>query len=109
MSLGDWRLNANLRMAAMKNLESLMMQDTPITDAGLVHLRGLTSLRELHVQNTAVGDKGLIHLEGLSNLKDLQIWNTQVTEEGLQQLEQAIPDLIVSVKWPRTRTSQPTK
>ena len=41
-----------------------MLQNTGISDAGLTHLRALTSLREIYITNAAIGDDGLNHLTG---------------------------------------------
>jgi hypothetical protein len=41
------------------------------TDAGLVHLKGLTNLQDLNLHATAVTDVGLAHLKGLSQLRSL--------------------------------------
>ena len=41
------------------------------TDAGLVHLKGLTNLRRLWLRNTKIIDGGLEHLKGLTSLETL--------------------------------------
>ena len=40
---------------------------THITDAGLVHLKGLTNLETLHLSDTPITDAGLLHLEAFAN------------------------------------------
>ena len=37
-----------------------------LTDAGLVHLKGLTKLEWLYLNNTQVANAGLVHLKGLT-------------------------------------------
>ena len=43
--------------------------NTAITDAGLVHLKGMTGMKDLHLSRTGITDAGLVHLEGLKNLR----------------------------------------
>ena len=38
-----------------------------ITDANLVHVKGLINLEELGLKDTQVGDPGLEHLKGIVN------------------------------------------
>ena len=40
-----------------------------MTDAGLVHLKGLTQLQWLDLAETKVTDAGLVHLKGLTQLQ----------------------------------------
>jgi hypothetical protein len=61
---------------------------TQITDAGLVHLKGLTTLQELNLLFvTRVTDAGLVHLKGLTNLQELNLSGTKVTDGGLMHLK----------------------
>ena len=66
------------------------LNGTRITDAGLVHLSGLTNLRDLWLTGTGVGltgtgvtDAGLVHLSGLKKLEVLDLDGTGVTDSGL--------------------------
>ena len=70
----------------------LSFMGTQITDAGLVHLRGLTNLRLLEVTFTRVTNAGLVHLPGLTSLRRLYLANAQTTEDGRARLRQALPD-----------------
>ena len=81
-----------------------------VTDAGLEHLKGLTSLQSLSLQSLSlfnsrpvtsdgrkfsfpkVTDAGLEHLKGLSSLKELYLQGTQVTDEGVKKLQEALPN-----------------
>ena len=40
----------------------------------------------LHLGSTTITDAGLVHLEGLTTLKDLKVTRTAVTEEGVASL-----------------------
>ena len=44
-----------------------------MTDAGLVHLKGLTKLQTLDLGSTKVTDAGLVHLKGLTQLQSLEL------------------------------------
>ena len=58
----------------MSSLEALVVENTSITDAGLMHLKGLKRLRELRIVNTAVTDAGVKALQAaLPNLK-VEYW-----------------------------------
>ncbi len=51
---------------------------TNVTDAGLVHVAGLTGLEVLDLHDTYVGDAGLEHLKGLTNLQSLDLNGTDI-------------------------------
>ena len=51
-----------------KPVISVDLRRTKVTDAGLVHLKGLTELRGLFLYYTNVTDAGLVHLKGLTEL-----------------------------------------
>jgi repressor of nif and glnA expression len=63
------------------------LRKTKVTDAGLVHLKGLTGLEELDLGKTEVTDVGLKHLKGLNNLQWLGLAGTKVTDAGLKHLQ----------------------
>jgi hypothetical protein len=52
----------------LDRVERLHSAGDRVTDAGLVHLEGLTNISFLDLQNTRVSDAGLIHLKGLAKL-----------------------------------------
>jgi uncharacterized protein YjbI with pentapeptide repeats len=58
-----------------------------VTDAGLEHLKGLTSLQDLDLTGTQVTDAGLEHLKALTSLQVLDLSGTQVTDAGLEHLK----------------------
>ena len=55
----------------------------------------LTCCAGLYLNNTQVTDAGLVHLKGLSKLQYLDLSNTQVTDEGVKKLQQALPNCII--------------
>jgi hypothetical protein len=46
----------------MTGLGGLSLSGTQVTDAGLVHLKGMTGLRTLDLSDTQITDAGLAHL-----------------------------------------------
>jgi Leucine-rich repeat (LRR) protein len=63
------------------------LSETEVTDAGLVHLNGLTNLQTLGLSNTEVTGDGLIHLKEVTGLQELYLYGTQVTDAGLEHLK----------------------
>ena len=76
-----------VHLKGMTKLETLKLQLTNITDAGLVHLKGLTKLQTLTIGSTKVTDAGLVHLKGMTGLQTLSLAGTKVTDAGLVHLK----------------------
>lgn len=72
--------------AGCEKLESLSIGKTQIGDAGLAHLKYLPELRELSLQNTQVGDAGLVQIQTLAKLRHLDLRGTRISNAGLKQL-----------------------
>jgi hypothetical protein len=81
----------------LRNFERLILARTHITDAGLIHLRGLTDLRELDLDDTDISDAGLVHLKTMTGLKELGLYGTQVTESGVSMLQKALPRVKIRI------------
>jgi hypothetical protein len=64
-----------------------------ITDAGPVHLEGLTNLVSRDIQQSKVSDRGLEHPKGLTKLRETMIGETPITDEGIKKLQRAVPSL----------------
>jgi internalin A len=62
-----------------------------VTNAGLEHLKELTSLRSLVLSDTQVTDAGFVHLKGLTSLESLVLGGTSVTSAGVADLQSALP------------------
>jgi len=81
-------LSDNGRLESLKRVRNVdLINRTQVTDAGLKHLKGVTSLRALQLANTQVTDAGLKHLKGLTDLYGLDLNRTQVTDAGLKHLK----------------------
>ena len=89
--------NAGLvHLKGLPNLQWLSLNQTEVTDAGLVHLKELTKLIHVDLSGTKVSDAGLEHLKGLTNLQTLNLNNTKVTDEGVKKLQTALPRCRIS-------------
>lgn len=75
-----------VHLAGLSNLQHLLLANTGITDAGMVHLNRLSNLRRLNVGYTHLTGGGFEHLKGLAKLESLDLTGTQVTDAGLTHL-----------------------
>ena len=82
------RISPNFQLL---KLDYLFLGFTKVSDAGLVHLKGMANLETLILSDTKVTDAGLVHLKTLTNLRDLDLRNTKVTDEGVKGLQVALP------------------
>ena len=85
------------------DVSQVFLSDTPVTDAGLVHLCGLTQLGTLSLNNTRVTDAGLVHLRGLTQFNGLGLNDTTVTDAGLMHLRR-----LTQLRWLGLRSTQAT-
>ena len=79
-------------LKGLTSLTTLGLNSTQIADAGLVHLKGLTSLDHLNLTHTQITDAGLEHLKGLTSLTTLDLSRTKITDAGLEQIKAALPN-----------------
>lgn len=77
-----------VHVKGLKSLTGIWLQNTKVTSNGLAHLHELHDLSELVLTGTAVKDSGLHHLSTLKNLTGLQLSSTGVTNAGLVHLRQ---------------------
>ena len=80
--------DAGLVHLAGMNLKELDIPKACQTDLGLKHyLAAMEPRRHLHLRGwSAVSDAGLVHLQGLTNLLRINLEDTQITDAGLVQL-----------------------
>ena len=81
-----------VHLKGLTNLKYLYLHRTRVTDAGLVHLKGMAVLKYLTLMHTKVTDAGIVNLKGLTKLKALALDDTKVTAAGVTQLQQALPN-----------------
>lgn len=74
-----------------KQLKSLGLRSTKVTNAALTQISKIKHLEELWVDQTAITDDGLLLLKQCPNLQFLDITKTKVTPEGVKELKQSLP------------------
>jgi hypothetical protein len=75
-----------LQLVGLSNLRKVSLANTRIRDEGLTSMGKLIHLVELVLTGTQVGDEGLLQLEGLKSLKRLYLGDTRVSNAGLARL-----------------------
>jgi hypothetical protein len=73
-------------LADLPHLEWLEIERTPITDAGLAHLRHPERLRGVSLDHTNVSDGFVRRLKGSKRLERLSLCGTKVTDSGFAEL-----------------------
>ena len=68
-------------------IETLILHDSQIDDAGLTVLTDCRSLKHLELNGTSVSDTGLAQLDRLTTLESLNLTGTRVTSVGLLHLK----------------------
>jgi hypothetical protein len=79
----DEHLGSLHRFAA---LQSLFLDYTAVTDAGLRQVAKLPRLEQLDLSQTSIEGSGFVHLKGLKNLTRLNLNGTRCTGVGLESL-----------------------
>jgi len=74
-------------LANIKGLQWLQLWPTELSDAGMVHLRGLTNIERLNIGGPGLTDAGLKCLANMKKLNHLTISDGRFTDEGLRRLE----------------------
>jgi hypothetical protein len=75
----------------LKQLKTLSLIGTRVTDAGLKDLAKVGALEKLYLDETGVTDAGLPELAALKGLRQLFVYNTRVTLAGAIALHKALP------------------
>jgi hypothetical protein len=74
-------------LAAVNPPMELKLRNWQVTDAGLVHLKGLSKLKDLNLVGTQITDAGLAYLAELTNLQKLNLIDCDnITDAGLVHL-----------------------
>jgi internalin A len=94
LSLNDEVTDAGMKhLKGLSSLGELYLGGTRISDAGLAELEPLHRLWYLSLPETDVSDSGLAHLKKLEGLRHLNLCGTRVTDAGVRDLLQARPSL----------------
>jgi hypothetical protein len=70
----------------MARLEDLNLNETPVTDAALVHVGRATNLRSIELHHTNINGSGLESIVRLSHLQRLRLSGTEASDEGISHL-----------------------
>jgi Leucine-rich repeat (LRR) protein len=71
-----------------KNVISVDLSDTAVTDGDLRHLLNFKQLQNLDIRGTKVGDGGTQYIGFLKNLRTLNMFRTDLTDAGLARLRE---------------------
>lgn len=74
------------RLTGLRNLKQISLEEDPINDAGLVHLKEMPGLTNLSLSKTKVTGRGLKHIKGLTKLKTLNLAHCPVADDSLANL-----------------------
>jgi beta-lactamase regulating signal transducer with metallopeptidase domain len=80
-------------LAALKDLQALVLHDSKIDGSGFSALDGMDNLRLLSLKNTPISDRGLEAIANFSNLRALDLSDTAITDAGLAHLLDKLPKL----------------
>jgi len=82
-----------------KGVRYVDLAGTKVTDADLGRLRpNLEFAEALELNNTAISDEGLMFLEEITTLWRLQLDGTQVTRQGVERIRKSLPPT-VELSW----------
>ena len=73
-------------------LEAVEFTGSLVQDHQLKRVGRLTNLKTLALDNTQITDAGLVHLEGMHGLRELNLRYSKVTAEGVEKLQMALPE-----------------
>ena len=77
----------------LRHLSLYRLRPQLLADDDLKHLAGLRTVRSLNLNfNKAITDAGLVHLMGMTQLTYLDLRNTDVNEPAVSRLSQSLPD-----------------
>lgn len=88
------------RFGPAQRLTKLSLSCIPLTDQDFGGLESFRDLTSLDVCDTQLSDAGLVHIAKLTHLRSLDISNEEVTEAGLRHLSgMSLDDLEVGLEW----------
>lgn len=78
-------------VAGLRNISSLSLQDSEITEGGLVHLKRMAGLTDLSLTSLPFTDECLPALQELGALRKLDLTGTKITKHGAAALKKTLP------------------
>ena len=85
-------------LAALPDLQVLVLNGSPIDDDGMVAIGTLAHLSELHLEGTSVSDAGLARLRGLTSLRKVFLHGSRCTDGGAKALAVTLPGSAVTLE-----------
>jgi hypothetical protein len=79
----------------LNSLRSLDLDNSHVSDAGVVHLAKLDRLEQLSLCNTQITDAGLLQFEKMKQLRFLDLFGTRTTDDGIATLQLSLPKCII--------------
>jgi len=98
LELNDTRIG-DAGLSYLKGLDQLRilgLNGSHVTDAGLPTLAAFEGLQYLYLDRTGITDAGLVYLEKMRHLKMLSFEGTKVTPRWVRNLQEALPDTMIS-------------
>src|SRR5262245_19851545 len=81
------KLGARITVDDQNRVIGVNLGERKVTDADMVHLKGLGHLQELDLTRTKITGAGLVNLKDLTTLKKLFVTETKVDDAGLAHLK----------------------
>ena len=78
-------------ISGLPNLSKLYLDNTLITDEGIALLKNTTELRYLNLVGTSITEKGLRTLSSLPLLKSVYLYQSEVKIEDMAEIQQRMP------------------
>ncbi|HLA57165.1 MAG TPA: hypothetical protein VK622_00315, partial [Puia sp.] len=75
----------------LSNLTRLSLEHTPISDKGLSALQSLVHLQYLNLVGTAVTLQGVMQLKDLKSLRSLYLYQTHIDRKDWTSIQNAFP------------------
>ncbi len=84
---GEHVTDATLNQMKGFTFESLMLNQTSVTDEGLAKLKHLPNLKRLFLRTMHIAGPGLAYLQDLASLRELELHSAPITDDLLAHLE----------------------
>lgn len=75
-----------VHLKGLKHLQELDLTRTRITGSGLANLKDATTLKRLFVTETKVDDSAILHLKGMNSLALVGLSGTRISDKALDHL-----------------------
>ncbi len=84
-------------ISGLPNLSKLYLDNTFITDEGIALLKNTTELRYLNLVGTSITEKGLSALSSLPLLKSVYLYQSEVKIEDMAEIQQRMPKVYFDI------------